>query len=816
MEGSEPGGTKGLPDLASVEPGVTDLALSWRVVSNQLEGGRCLLELIAQNRGDRPLRPDGWSIYFSSVNVPEPGNDSDPVRIEHVNGDLCRLVPCAGFAGLGRGDELRVRYVANAWALQTTDAPRGAFLVYDENTGAPRAHDLGDPRVLPLCEPAQLTRGPGDEPLHDAERAFEKNAAHRFPAVGEHCPITPTPELFEWLPSTFALDASTSIVHAAELASEALFLRDSLAPLLGAPPGLSRHGAPGAIWLALEPTLASSEAGEGYRLEVTPEAVRLTGASPEAVFRGVQSLLQLLPPESFRGHVAALSLRCCRMGDRPRYPYRGLHLDVARNFSSLATLRRVIELMALYKLNRLHLHLTDDEGWRFEVRALPELTSYGARRGYSPDEQACLPPSFGSGVAQQPPGSGFYTQEELLELLRFAKARHILVIPEIDVPGHARAAVKSMEVRYRRLAALGELEEAERYLLSDLDDRSEYQSNQGWRDNVVCVALESTYTFVETVVSELKQLYARADAPLLAVHVGGDELPSGCWQRSPRCLALQEELGLPRVESLRDYFYGRLRDIFARLELRLAGWEEIALVPGVGTAEPNPQFAGAGFIPYVWNNCSPEDPSTGAPQADLVSRLSRAGYRAVLCSASDLYLDFAYEKHPEEPGYYWAGYIDVKRILELAPREDVLGIQAQLWGENLRSSADVEGLLLPRLLAVAERAWSRASTPFEVFAQRLGERELPRLDGFLGGFRYRIPAPGAKLEGGLLHANLCTPGFAVRFETDGREPGPSSPFYRKPVPASFAKLAAFTTTGRRGRVIVVGCKGPCVADWANP
>ena len=783
-----------------------DLALSWEVVSNRLDGGRCLFEVTLENRGQQPLAAGGWQIYFNGVNVPESGSASGGVNVEHVNGDLYRVVPTAEFLGLFPGQRFSFRYIANAWALQATDAPRGAYLVFDE-ADAPTLVPLGDPGFLPLVRPEQLSRGADDQPVHDPARAFTENL--RLEGVPAHAlgSITPKPCAVRLTGKQFVLGRTTAIVHSPQLLTEATLLRASLVGLLGAELRLSTRPLPNAISLAVEPELeapSGTRPGEAYRLEVTPSGVSIVGASAAAVFHGSQSLLQLLPVEIWSRPAASVPVIGCHVLDAPRYDYRGLLLDVARNFSSKATVLRLLDLMAFYKLNRLHLHLTDDEGWRLEIGALPELTSYGGRRAYSPKEVTCLPPSLGSGIAAQAPGSGCYSRQDFVEILRYAHARHIRIIPEIDLPGHARAAIKSMEARYRRLLALGEMAEAERYLLTDIDDRSEYKSNQGFYDNVLCVGMESCYDFIDVVVREIKAQYADAGAPLELLHVGGDEMPAGCWLGSPRCLDLMARQGLGSGRELRDYFYERLRSILQRQGLRLAGWEEIAVFSGenrVSEVAPDPKFVGARFVPYVWNNVLSAATADNEP-VDLATRLAVAGYEVVLCDARHLYLDFAYERHPEEPGYYWAGYVNLQQVFDLAPKGPLLGLQAQLWGENLRSQSELEFLLLPRLLVLAERAWSQSSD-FNELAGRLGGRELPRLDWLYGGFAYRVPVPGALLKDGMLYANSSLPRFELRYTTDGSAPSVASPRYEGPVPATQAKVAAFTTTGRRSRVVSV-------------
>ena len=219
-----------------------------------------------------------------------------------------------------------------------------------------------------------------------------------------------------------------------------------------------------------------------------------------------------MPIEVYRQKNKEIPVDSVKIVDAPRFRYRGLHLDVARNFQSKQTVEKLLDLMAFYKLNRLHLHLTDDEGWRIEIKQLPELTSVGGRRGHSLDETANLIPSQGSGPtpdSKSSPGTGYYSQGDFVEILRFAQQRHIMVIPEIDLPGHARAAVKSMEARRHKLRAQGQTDEADAFLLQDPNDKSKYESVQLWRDNIVDVGRENTYRFLKVVVNEFRDIYRR-------------------------------------------------------------------------------------------------------------------------------------------------------------------------------------------------------------------------------------------------------------------------------------------------------------------
>jgi hexosaminidase len=514
--------------------------------------------------------------------------------------------------------------------------------------------------------------------------------------------------------------------------------------------------------------------------------------------------------------------------------------------------------MAFYKLNRFHWHLTDDEGWRIEIRGLPELTEVGARRGHTSDESEHLAPSLGSGPfadAAASPGNGFYSQDDVVEILRFAQARHIVVIPELDFPGHARAAVKAMEARHRRLTQRGDAAAADRFLLREPGDASKYESVQMWRDNVVDVGRESTYGFLNLVIGELRDIYQRADVPLETIHLGGDEVPDGVWEQSKACQRLPLDAGskIPRRGQLQLHFLERASEILAAKSIQSACWEDCLLLEvGADPASGGKWQAGQKLRPtaYVWNNV------WGWGREDAAYRLANAGFDVVLCNATHLYCDLANEKDPHEPGYYWAGFVAARAPFDFVPLDvfknahhdrmgqpvpdasfadrvrltdegarHILGLQGQLWSENLRSPQMLEYMAFPRMIALAERAWAsspawaqieneaerrrKCDADWNQFSNRLAQRELPRLDYLAGGVQYRIPPPGAVVRAGQIYANGELPGLEIRYTTDGSEPTADSALYESPISdTGTIRLKTFDTRGRGSRTVAVANDKP--------
>ncbi len=691
-----------------------------------------------------------------------------------------------------------------------------------KNVGA----SLNDYVALPFERPPQ---GTGHDPrVVTPEHQFTLDSIIRVIPANELLAVFPTPVELTATGGALRLSAMPPVAAADSLRNEAAFVAEYLRPYVGT----KGKGAVPPLRLDVG-TVAGQTSPEAYTLVVDPvQGIGIVGVSPAGVFYGLQSLRSLLPPAGPTPR-AGLVLPAIRVVDAPRFGYRGFMLDVARNFHSKAAALRTLDLLARYKINVFHIHLTDDEGWRIEIPSLPELTAVGARRGHPPDSDRHLPPAFGSGPdVDRPFGSGFYARADYVEILRYAAARHIEVIPEIEMPGHVRAAIKAMQGN-------------QSYRLDDPADRSVYTSAQGYHDNVMNPALESTYRFIERVIGDVVAMHREAGVPLRHIHMGGDEVPNGVWAGSPAVQAYLKAHDLTSVDDLWFVFYGRVEQILKAQGLVPSGWEEIAVRKtsrdGRRTNIPNPDFAARGWRAYVWNNV----PGGGAE--DLAYRLANGGYDVVLSPVSNLYFDLAWNENPEETGLDWGGYVDLRKPFQFIPldyyrnvpvdpsvfvgkdrltdygRAHVVGIQGNLWSETLGAEGRLEYMLLPKLFALAERAWApdpdwarerdaaKAESLYREawsrFVNVLGQRELPRLDREVPGLNYRIPTPGLKVEAGMVRCSLELPGggFTLRYTTDGSEPTVQSPEVRGPIPfRGTVNVAAFNTTGRKGHTARVG------------
>jgi hexosaminidase len=848
-----------LPLNVSAVDAASRIAVSWKLLGHRPDN-RFAAQLNLRNDSAEFISAD-WALYFNACSKLLPESLSGEYKLTHVNGGLYVLRPKDRSTPVKPGASVQINYEGTPWAINLSDAPSGFYLVLNERSGQPTRPTPVSLTVEPFPAEMSLQRGASDlVPVVTAEARFVENGKLSKLPAEQLVKVVPTPLETTPLTGSVQLRTSNGIFSDAALANEATFLADALNELLTEnvrvhqriPTDSSKSDQ---IRLTIDAAnvaeaLKRENASEAYILSVNPQkGIEIIGSDPAGVFYGVQTLRALLPIDSYGKKTDEIAVDALRIVDAPRFHYRGLHLDVARNFQPKQTVKKLLDLMGFYKLNRFHWHLTDDEGWRIEIKKLPELTEIGARRGHDLNETRSLIPSYGSGPSAESAtssGNGYYTQDDLVEILQYANSRHITVIPEIDLPGHARAAVKAMKARHDNVRRRGDNDEADEFLLQEPGDASKYESVQMWRDNVVDVGREATYRFVNTVLDELASVYRRAGVPLTSVHLGGDEVPEGAWEKSPACdhVLWNTKDSSPRRAQLELHFLNRASKLLADRSIQPACWEDCLLIE----ADKDPDAANTFRrskkpvpVAYVWNNV------VGWGREDAAYRLANAGFDVVLCNATHLYFDLACEKDALEPGYYWAGFVGMRAPFEFIPfdvfknasqnamgqsvtaeaftgrarltasgRQHVLGIQGQLWGENLRSSESLEYMAFPRVIALAERAWAQSPKWAEIedpparraaidldwnqFANRLGQRELPRLDYLCGGVHYRLPPPGIAIRDGLIQANVAFPGLMIRYGINCADRDNSAVEYRGPISAtSSVEVKSFDTRGRSSR-----------------
>lgn len=837
-------------------PAADEIKITWEVVSNtynkEAAGVKAVFTL--ENQSQTVLSDENWTLFFNqSPRFVVHSGEGSGAQLELINGDWYRIFPEEGFELLP-GETFSVTYESRHWWIKESDAPKGLYFVFKGGNDKEKIVMANNYTVVPFERPEQLSRHFRDEvPVPTPEILFHQNKNLTELHQSFIPPIIPTPVSYIATSEMADFSEEFTIYYSAELQSEAVHLQSRIKDIFGwdinAIQGYSDNDF--SINLLVEDFTVNGKSESAYKLEVNEFGnVYIHGTDPSGVFYGIQSLIAMLPLEVFtNGNMNNTGLPVVRIEDAPRFGYRGVHVDVSRNFFPKENILKMIDILAFYKINNLHMHLTDDEGWRLEIKALPELTKVGAQRGHTTKDAPALHPAFGSGphaYAEGKFGSGYYTREDFIEILQYAKKHHITIIPEINMPGHARAAIKAMEARYDYFLERGDEAAAEEFRLIDPEETSQYLSAQLFTDNVVNVARESAYRFFETVLDEVIEMYEQAGAPLEIIHVGGDEVPRGAWSASPMIDELMEKLDhIDNPQNMHAYFTERTLEIITSRGLKMAGWEEVALKDDAeGNHVPNVTFADGNVIPYVWNNL------WGAQ--DLAYRLANRGFPVVLSHVTAFYFDLSYNKDPKEPGLYWGGFVNTRNAwhynpydvfktttrdnmgrpvdieneyrhmerLDPSARHKILGVQAQLWSETIVNPDLLEYYLLPKLVGFAESAWTKEriwettasqnlrnrqeETEWNAFANALGKRELPRLAYLYGGYNYRIPTPGAILNDGFLEANTEFPGLLIRYTTDGSEPGPESAIYTGKIKLSVdsVKLKAFDAAGRSSRTVV--------------
>ena len=795
-----------------------------------------------------------WSIYFSHLSPIQVTQSSD-FDIQHINGDLHKLVPSKNYTGLQQGQAYEIPFTAGYWHLSESDVMPNYYLVLAEQApqviASTRAKTIAEtqlqilPHAVGFSTQDHIFKRSKKDKTEPATAAWifaqNQNALGTKHHVEVRDVILPTPVQVEVNQANAHLDLSTGWkINDAEFDRSGYMAALDRAAKFGI--AESENGIE--LTLNKDPSLTQ----EAYRLAITEAGITLVAASETGVFYGIQSLLSALMPN--RQQLPLLTVE-----DAPRFAFRGMHLDVARNFKSKQFVLQLLEQMAAYKLNAFHFHLADDEGWRVEIDGLAELTEVGAYRCHDLTEQTCLLPQLGSGPNRDSEVNGYYSIEDYQEILAYAQARHIQVIPSMDMPGHARAAIKAMQARFNHFMAKGLVKEANEYLLHDIEDTTEYLSIQYYNDNTINVCLDSSYRFIEKVIDELALMHQQAGQALTKYHLGADET-AGAWLDSPACKArlTGKVQGLDKSEHIAAHFIETVAQMLAQKGIQVAGWSD-----GMGhtAAQRMPALVQTNaWTPLMWQG------------QEAANEQANRGWQVVISSPDVLYFDFPYQADTKEPGYYWATrHIDSKKVFEFMPENlaamaevwtnrqhlpytaksiirlnkgrTYYGMQGQLWSETVRTDKRASYMIFPRLYALAERAWHKADWEMDydhsstlyssetdhigASRQALKQQDWRRFANAIGkkvlakatqeGVFYRLPTPGARIEQGKLVLNNLYPGLPMEYQFKGghwqRYRGPialngevKKQGYVK-VRSALPPRAAETVKGRKGRELVV-------------
>ena len=636
-------------------------SIHWEFNQNDITPGECEAYLTLTNTSKQELTHEDWKLYFNLMSLHPIYTEGEALRETEIQASWHSIEPTQTFAPLAPGESRTFTLHYRGSAIRENIRPEGFFLIQNLKFKI-------NPKPISIpCTYAPYTR---PEQMKRGIVTWEKTPY----ADGEY--------VFDYVERVLGDKAKGRLDERQEAKGDKAKV---VQPLLPQPKQMTY--ADGVCHVAKAKIISRTDANmvkEGYTMIISPDTIRIEASDEAGVFYAKQTLKQW-----------GDTIPCGRVMDYPDLQHRGIMLDVVRNYYPVDSIYRILDMMAYHKLNVLHFHLSDDEAWRLEIPCLPQLTDIGSKRGYTTDESDCLLPMYCGGWDAEAPttANGYITREKYIELLKYAGERHIRVIPEIDMPGHMRAAKKAM----------GKL------LTDSAFDARVYKSAQNYTDNVIDVSKPYAVEFIDHVVTEIVKMHEEAGHPLTIFNIGGDEVPKGALTKEEH-----------------QAFIDAVLEILKRYNLQPMGWEEIDHF-----CQPE-----SGAICYAWLN------SESKPM-----QLAKAGYQVVIATASHLYFDFAYCNHHEEKGLSWGGYTDEYRSFDWQPAQhpNIIGMNAQLWGEVIRSFAQVEWQIYPKIYGLAERAWNnRSSLTLSEYNHLVYEEFLPQLAESRRNFH--IQQPGVKLS----------------------------------------------------------------------
>ena len=492
--------------------------------------------------------------------------------------------------------------------------------------------------------------------------------------------IIPQPQNIETRPGNFNITAKTKIkILSSQALKSASFFTGYLQNIYGLTiqtiadkAELKSHTTEQVIILGINKNLAATK--EGYSLDITPNTINIEGIDEAGIFYAIQSLIQLIPVE--KNDIGSFPVPCLKIDDAPRFAYRGMHLDVSRHFFPVSFIKKYIDFIAMHKMNRFHWHLTDDQGWRIEIKKYPKLTSVGGYRNGTTIGR--YPGTGNTGTAY----GGFYTQDEIKDIVKYASDRYVEVIPEIELPGHASAAIGA----YPELSCFPEesTKHPETVVWAGSSTGKQVQQTWGVFEDVFAPT-ETTFAFLENVFDEVLPLF-----PSKYIHIGGDECPKESWKRSAFCQQLIKEKNLKDEHELQSYFITRIEKYINSKGKQIIGWDEIL----EGGLAPN-------ALVMSWRG------EKGGIEA------AKQKHQVIMTPGEWMYFD--HKQKQKEDSVTIGGYTTVQKVYSYEPlpkqlnADDVkyvLGAQANVWTEYMTNTSKVEYMIFPRMSALSEVLWT--------------------------------------------------------------------------------------------------------------
>ncbi len=770
-----------------------------------------------------------WSLHWNQISALV---DSESIpkntKYEYVAGQSYNILSFGNDYTIKKGETISIDLKQRGGVKRKSDFPMGGFVVTDD--------DILNVKFINLWENAKDIQ---ELDIPTANDRFNYNVSNKLLDKSQLDLIIPTPNKIDLFEGQTDLKTKYSINI-----DESLNLDfDFAESLMSGVAKIVSNNEEADIKISFIENLTK----ESYELNIDNNSISIFASDRAGALYGLQSLKQIF----LVSKLEETSIRNLKITDSPKFSYRGMLLDISRNFYGPKKIKQILDYLSFFKINHLDFRLTDDEGWRLEIPGLEELTEVGSKRGYTKDESDNLIPIYGSGPdSNSSPGSGYLSKSEFMDILKYGNERNITIIPQISYPSHIRSAIISMNARYQKYMKLGDKGEAEKYLLIDPNDESEYYSAQGFDDNIVCICRESAFNFYEKVIDEVYLMYKEAGVEMKKFGVGADEIPYGAWRKSPLCDKFMEEKSISGdYDALYQYQQRRIYDKLSSYGLTMTGWDDILLrltEKNQSETQIKDFFKDDDILLFVWNN------SWGGGRQDMIYKYANLGYKTIMSNSSAFYFDMVDDKDFDNIGLSWSGYADYKDIwtvdvfdifndlygvkknnistdyinksekIDPKNRDNIIGIQSQIWGETIVDEDVLDYMFMPNIIVFSQKAWSQDDSWMSIsdkeiknqtleiewnkFTNNLGQRVLPIVDEIFGGLSYDLPKPGGIIVNDSLYANTVFPGLDIKYTLNGTVPDSNSENYTTPVKIKtddVVHLRLFDKKGRGGNDIKV-------------
>lgn len=776
------------------------ISVKWIVGENGVKPNKYSAKYVFTNVSDEELSGN-WSFFFNQFPRTMTLNEGAPLSINVVKKGYYYFTPNENYKPLAPGDSIVIDLLLNGAHPGIHFGPDGGHFAF--HGGKPMGVELIRPTMNNPLQWAAKGKQYANYP--DGNFMYKKNAS--INPAGENIDlgvydILPTLKSVSNLGKDVKVPAIIKATANNNLSNAVAYLTDK-AKKCGIEVAKKAD-----FNVELKLINEKSKNSEYYTMKVTNKGVKIEGNSPAGVLNGVKTLIAAL--ERTNG---TNTLKEVTIADYPDLLHRGMMLDISRNYTPYEGIKDLLDILASYKINIFHFHFNDDEAWRIEIPSLPELTSYGSRKGMTLDEKDFLMQTYaGNGNPDDltTTANGYITADQFVELIKYANYLGIEIIPEIETPGHARAVILSMKNRYNKYIN-SDRKKAEEFIVWDINDTTSYVSAQGYSDNVLNLALPGTYRFVKLIIDELDAMYAKAGVKLKTIHLGGDEVADGAWNHSPAIKKMMKTNGYTKVRQIEEYYLDQITEYMESKGIKAGAWQESAMKhPKEFHEKVSKRF----YMINGWQTVGSRD--------SIPYHIANNGYPVILSNANNFYLDFMYSRHQDEPGHNWGGVVDEFTSWEAQPfkvyrsarhdingkknnlatiennkpailkKENIIGVQGQLWAETIRGYNTVQYYTFPKIFGIVERgwnaipAWGDDNEDSKLYLDQraqynalIGEKELPLLAK--RGANFRIGQPGIIAKDGMLYANKQYTDVVVRYTFDGSEPTESSPEWTAPI-----------------------------------